>query len=331
MAPNLAVATHELTESVIKSKLQGDRGPTDEQTARIARCSARTIRRHRRNVLLYGSTKAPSNGAGRHKSVKPPMRSALHDKLAIKPSMRLKDMVTFLSGEFEVELSRHSIRRELRHGTWSKKVTQNVAQERNADLRDDYMHEVSSFRSDQLVFLDESGLDKSIMIHTKGWAPRGKRPRQVKRFHRGLRYQILPAYTQDGVIHFRVFTGSTDTEIFENFIEELLPYCGRWPNKCSVLVMDNASIHRSDKIQQMCDGAGVILLFLPPYSPDLNPIEEMFGELKTYIKQVWEEHIGFVRADFLGFLEECVSVVGARKASARGHFRRSGISVDELE
>ncbi len=63
----------------------------------------------------------------------------------------------------------------------------------------------------------------------------------------------------------------------------------------------------------------------------MNPIEEMFGELKTYVKQVWDEHIGFVKADFLGFLEECVSVVGARKASARGHFRHPGISVDELE
>ncbi len=168
MAPNLAVSTHEFTENIIQSKLQGDQAPTDEQTASIARCSARTIRRHRRNVLLYGSTKAPSNGAGRPKTVKPPMRSALHDKLAIVPSMRLKEMVAFLRGEFEVELSRHSIGRDLRSTAWSKKATQNIAQERNADLRDDYMHEVSSFCSDQLVFLDESGLDKSIMIHTKG-------------------------------------------------------------------------------------------------------------------------------------------------------------------
>jgi hypothetical protein len=75
----------------------------------------------------------------------------------------------------------------------------------------------------------------------------------------------------------------------------------------------------------------VLLLYLPPYSPDLNPIEEMFGELKTYIRQVWDEHIGFARADFLGFLEECVTVVGARKASAMGHFRRASISINEAE
>ncbi len=70
-------------------------------------------------------------------------------------------------------------------------------------------------------------------------------------------------------------------------------------------------------------------MYLPLYSPDLNLIEEMFGELKTYIRQVLDEHIGFVRADFLGFLEECVTVVGAREASARGHFRRAGISINK--
>jgi hypothetical protein len=81
----------------------------------------------------------------------------------------------------------------------------------------------------------------------------------------------------------------------------------------------------------MCDDAGVLLLYLPPYSPDFNPIGEMFGELKTYIRQVWDKHIGFVRADFPGFLEECVTVVGAQKISAKGLFRHASISIDEPE
>jgi transposase len=168
MAPNLAVSTHELTQNIINSKLQGDQGPTDDQTAKIACCSARAIRRHRQNVLLFGSTKAPSNGAGRPKTITPPMLTALCDKLAVVPCMSLKDMVTFLRGEFEVEVTRFSIRRALKNVDWSKKATQNIAQERNADLRDDYMHEVSSFRSDQLVFIDETGVDRSIGIHRKG-------------------------------------------------------------------------------------------------------------------------------------------------------------------
>src|SRR5437868_4628651 len=169
------------------------------------------------------------------------------------------------------------------------------------------MHEISSLRSDQMVFIDESGVDRSIGTKRKGWAPRGKRPRQIKRFHRGTRFQILPAYTQDGVIHFRVYEGSTDNGVFEDFIETLLPYCGKWPDPRSVLIMDNASFHYSEKIEQLCDDAGVVLLYLPPYSPDLNPIEEFFGELKIYIRKVWDGQEGFIKADFLSFLEECVT------------------------
>jgi len=67
----------------------------------------------------------------------------------------------------------------------------------------------------------------------------------------------------------------------------------------------------------MCDDIGVVLLYLLPYLPDLNLIEEFFKERKTCIRQVWDKHIGFIRADFLSFLKECVEIVGARKASAQ--------------
>jgi transposase len=139
------------------------------------------------------------------------------------------------------------------------------------------------------MFIDETGLDKSIGTRRKGWAPRRQRPCQIKRFHCSARFQILPAYTQDGVIHFRVYKGLTDTKVFKDFIEELLPYCSKWPNPRSVLIMDNASFHHSEKIQQLYNDARVILHYLPPYSLDLNLIEEFFGELKTYIRQVYSK------------------------------------------
>lgn len=82
----------------------------------------------------------------------------------------------------------------------------------------------------------------------------------------------------------RIFQGFTDSEVFEDFIQELLPLCGRWPEPRSVLIMDNAPFHQPDRIQELCNDAGVKLLFLPPYSPDLNPIEEFFAELKAFIK-----------------------------------------------
>lgn len=82
----------------------------------------------------------------------------------------------------------------------------------------------------------------------------------------------MPTYSQDGIVLSRVFKGTTDSAMFEDFIEQLLHHC----NDNSVLVMNNASLHRSDRIVRMCSAAGVKLCYLPPYSPDLNPIEEFF-------------------------------------------------------
>jgi hypothetical protein len=118
-----------------------------------------------------------------------------------------------------------------------------------------------------------------------GWSPLGVAPLQVSQFRHDQRYQILPAYTQDGVLLSRVFCGATDAVIFEGFLAQLLQQCGGWSDPKSVLVMDNASFHHSERVSQMCEDAGVKLVYLPPYSPDLNPIKEFFAELKAFIKR----------------------------------------------
>lgn len=105
----------------------------------------------------------------------------------------------------------------------------------------------------------------------------------------------------------------------------------RWPEPKSVLVMDNASFHHSDRLSQMCADAGVKLVYLPPYSPDLNPIEEFFAELKSFIRRNWGYYACDPEQGFGSFLEWCINRVGAREDSARGHFRHAGLSVEDLE
>jgi transposase len=94
--------------------------------------------------------------------------------------------------------------------------------------------------------------------------------------------------------------------------------------------MDNASSHHSKKIEKMCSGAGVKLLYRLPYPPDLNPNEEFFSELKKYIKRKWKlyEAQSDQRSDT--FRQSCVDAVGARKASAEAHFRHSGVTIKEF-
>ncbi|KAG6978897.1 hypothetical protein FocnCong_v010965 [Fusarium oxysporum f. sp. conglutinans] len=169
-----------------------------------------------------------------------------------------RDMASFLYEEFQVTVSHHCISRNLRKAGWSRKTMQNVAKERNVDLREEHIYELSDFRSCQLLFIEEPGMDGSLGILKKGYARRGQRPRQVKKFHCGRGVQVLSALGQDGVIHFRVYGGSTDAEISRHFIKEFLPYYGRWSEPRSVLVMDNASFHLAEEIQWMCEEAGLM-------------------------------------------------------------------------
>lgn len=152
----------------------------------------------------------------------------------------------------------------------------------------------------------------------------------MAQFHHDQQYQILPAYAQDRVVLSRVFQGSTNASLFKDFIEELLHHYGRWPEPKSVLVMDNAAFHHSERIEQMCSQIGVKLVYLPPYSPDLNPIEELFSELKAFIKRHWQAYANNPDQGFDTFLEWCLDTVGRRKQSAEGHFRNRGLTIEKM-
>ena len=100
------------------------------------------------------------------------------------------------------------------------------------------------------------------------------------------RLNILPAYTVDGVLVASVYKGSTNGEGFKFWVANtLLPRCNRFPAKQSVVVIDNASFHYSERMQALFNAFGVKLVYLPVYSPNLNPIKEFFGELKAFIRR----------------------------------------------
>jgi len=92
--------------------------------------------------------------------------------------------------------------------------------------------------------------------------------------------------------------------------------------------MDNASFHHTERIEQMCYEAGVKLVYLPPYSPHLNPIEEFFAELKAFLGRNWQVYEVNPAQGSYRFLEWCIDVVGGKKNSASGHFRNAGVTVE---
>jgi transposase len=267
MAPNLAASQNQLIRDMIVSK-----SLPAAQMADVAGCSIRS----------FGTVKAPWNGGGGPRSVTPLILDALLEHFLEKPDQYLDEMILFLLDEFEVFVSASAVSRALKAARWSMKTCRRVAKGCNADLRNYYIYRLSTLRSYQLVYVDESGCDKWIGFRRTGWSPLGTIPVQIARHQREQRYQILPACTQDGVLVFRVFQGTTDSALF---IEQPLYHCRPYPELNSVLVMDNASFHHTERIEQMCAEAVVKSLYLPPYSPDLKPIEEFSTERKAFIKK----------------------------------------------
>ena len=218
------------------------------------------------------------------------------------------------------------IRRLLDRKKWSRKRTQNRALEQSAILRNTWQGIQKTWDSDQLVFLDESGANERTGDQKYEWSPIGLICAQSKPVKRSERWSILPALTIDGYLDYIIHQGAITADLFMEFVEErVLPYCSPYPGPRSVLILDNASIHKNPRLRQLCDEAGVLLKFLPPYSPDYNPIEATFKDLKTWIKRNYKLAEDF--EDFGSFLD--FAVQQACKGRVEGHFREAGYVIGD--
>jgi transposase len=113
---------------------------------------------------------------------------------------------------------------------------------------------------------------------------RGERANRHELFLRGTKYSMLPALSLDGILHLEVVENAITGEDFCHFVEGLLPRMNEYPLPNSVLVIDNASIHKVAGVREMVEERGARLLYLPAYSPDFNPIELAFSTIKTWLR-----------------------------------------------
>jgi transposase len=137
---------------------------------------------------------------------------------------------------------------------------------------------------EDLVFLDESGLDTRL-TRTHARAPRGRRA--IGRLPGGhwRRLTILGAIARDGLVAAMTVAAATSTAVFVAFLEQVLAPALRTRPK-AVLVMDNLAPHKAAAARRALDRAGLAHRYLPPYSPDFNPIELAWSKLKERLRQV---------------------------------------------
>ena len=143
----------------------------------------------------------------------------------------------------------------------------------------------TEYRPEQLVFANESHFNRLTMKRPYAWSKRGERASRHQFQFRGAKYSILPALSLDGILHVDVIENAITGADFHRFVEGLLPLMNKWPLPRSVLVIDDALIHKVDGIRELVEERGMRLLYLPSYSPDFNPIEHSFSSIKTWLHE----------------------------------------------
>ena len=136
--------------------------------------------------------------------------------------------------------------------------------------------------SNKLVWLDESSINLAY-TQLYGWAKSDKRINEGVKDTRFERQSILSAIGNDGVRAPFVFEGTLNKEIFADYLRfQLAPTL----EKDEVLIMDNCSVHKSKLVCDTIAELGINVVFLPPYSPDFNPIELMWAYIKDILRKL---------------------------------------------
>lgn len=167
-----------------------------------------------------------------------------------------------------------------------------------------------------LVFVDEAGA-RIDMTRTHGRAPRGQRLKEAVPRNRGRVTTILGALTVLGLVAQMKVEGGTTGAVFERFVTQaLLPVV----QPGQVVVWDNLAAHKQRRVREALEAKGCRVVFLPPYSPEFNPIEEAWSKVKALLRKLAARTVETLHAA----IDEAIACI--TPADAQGWFRHCGYS-----
>jgi len=151
---------------------------------------------------------------------------------------------------------------------------------------------VKTLTVEQPVLIDETGV-KENMRREYGKAPIGERAVGTKPLGGGKNVTVVGALTAAGLETGLVIEGALNGELFLLFVQKfLIPIL----HPGQVVIMDNLKAHYVDGVEESIQKAGATVLYLPLYSPDLNPIEEGWSKFKNFLRKRLQEGIGLLQA-----------------------------------
>jgi len=147
--------------------------------------------------------------------------------------------------------------------------------------REDWIDSQNDLDPERLIFIDESGLSTKL-ARLRGWAPKGERCRAAVPHGHWKTITFVGGLTLTGFVAPMLLDGPMNGECFLAWVEHMLAPTLR-PGH--LVVMDNLPAHKVVGVSQAIEAQGAKLRYLPPYSPDLNPIENAFAKFKAHMRK----------------------------------------------
>jgi transposase len=242
-----------------------ERGISKSDAARLFSISLSSIKRYT-TLADRGESLTPKKGGGRPPIADETTRKLLEEDVRTRPSATVRERRHFLESFAGKTLSEPTLRGLLKRMGFSRKKDCG-ALERDEWLRAAWKVMVAqSLDARSVVFVDEMGTNISLSP-LYAWSRKGERANCSVPRNRGKNTMLLASMSVEGMGPSLAVEGATNSEVFETYVERVLAPALRRDQ----VVMDNQSAHKGERFRELIEWRGCELLYLPPYSLDLNP------------------------------------------------------------
>jgi transposase len=302
--------SQDLRERIVQSV---DEGKTQAETAQLFKVSLKTVERYIRQRREKGHL-LPKPIPGRPPIKRAALQAKLQPQLEKKPDATLQEHCEAFEAETGNKVSISTMSRAIDGLKWTVKKKTLQASERKEEDREVWREQTKDIDASKYRFIDEMGSNLSL-TRLYARAPKGKRAYGTIVRKRGKNVTIITDLSLRGLGEVFMIDGAANGDIFEAYIEQILvPSL----NPGEIVIMDNCSIHKRQKVRELVEARHCQLWFLPAYSPDLSPVEEAFSKIKTILRGIGARTREYLQEA----IQHAIALVTANDAT--GWFRHSG-------
>lgn len=274
-------------ETVKQARNLMGKGKTDKEIGEIIGISYDASRKLCSRIANNLSDEVICKKKGRKPANNSEVRSVIASGLMRDNSLTQLGMVDILA-ERSMSRTQSFVSKVLKKMEYSRKRLMKIPAERNSpatiNARQLYAREIQHISPSNLVYLDETGFNLHIS-QNYGYSPKNEKAYVMVPANKGQNISLMAVISISGLVCYEMKDGAYDGASFISFINNhLVPYFST--RRDHVLVMDNCRFHHRQDVLAVLTDKGISYKFLPPYSPQLNPIEEFFGELKANYRAI---------------------------------------------